>query len=201
MKLPFDSDEAKNINKNIFETIYYGSMKRTTELSIKRNDSMVKLVNLLKKCVMEDSNVINFLYNIVSNEFYSSNYLSYNYQIDILYHQLKPTSRELFDIEGTKELLSYYEKIKNRPFDSDIVIEPTTIYDLINIHTRNHNYIGSYSSFRGSPLNNGKFQFDLWNVTLSQRYDWESLRENISKYGARNSLCIAPCQPLLLLRF
>ena len=192
MKLPFDSDEAKNINKNIFETIYYGSMKRTTELSIKRNDSMVKLVNLLKKYVMEDSNVINFLYNIVSNEFYSSNYISYNYQIDILYNELKPTSRELFDIEGTKELLSYYEKIKNRPFDSDIVIEPTTIYDLINIHTRNHNYIGSYSSFGGSPLNNGKFQFDLWNVTPSQRYDWESLRENISKYGARNSLCIAP---------
>ena len=26
----------------------------------------------------------------------------------------------------------------------------------------NEKYIGSYSSFEGSPLSEGKFQFDLW---------------------------------------
>jgi ribonucleotide reductase alpha subunit len=141
---------------------------------------------------MDDNNVINWLYTVVNDEFYSPDSLSYNYEIDILYNDLKPTSRELFDIEGTAEILSYYESIKNRPFNSTLVIEPTAIYDLINIHTRNHNYIGSYSSFKDSPLNHGKFQFDLWNVTPSDRYDWNTLRETIAKYGARNSLCIAP---------
>jgi ribonucleoside-diphosphate reductase alpha subunit len=51
---------------------------------------------------------------------------------------------------------------------------------------------GAYSSFNGSPLSEGKFQFDLWNVTPSNRYDWNDLREKIKQYGARNSLCIAP---------
>ena len=51
---------------------------------------------------------------------------------------------------------------------------------------------GAYSTFNGSPLSQGKFQFDLWNVTPSNRYDWNTLRENIKQYGTRNSLCIAP---------
>ena len=51
---------------------------------------------------------------------------------------------------------------------------------------------GAYSTFKGSPLSEGKFQFDLWNITPSNRYDWNILRENIKQYGTRNSLCIAP---------
>jgi len=52
---------------------------------------------------------------------------------------------------------------------------------------------GHYESFPGSPLSQGKFQFDLWDVKpCSQRYDWEKLRQNVIKYGARNSLLLAP---------
>ncbi|TGN21078.1 ribonucleoside-diphosphate reductase subunit alpha [Leptospira idonii] len=51
---------------------------------------------------------------------------------------------------------------------------------------------GSYSSFPGSPLSQGKFQFDLWNVKPSQRWDWESLRKEVMEFGARNSLLVAP---------
>ena len=32
----------------------------------------------------------------------------------------------------------------------------------------------------------------IYGMLALQRYDWEPLRENISKYGTRNSLCIAP---------
>ena len=39
---------------------------------------------------------------------------------------------------------------------------------------------------------NGKFQFDLWKIVPSNRYDWDSLRININKYGIRNSLLLAP---------
>jgi ribonucleotide reductase alpha subunit len=51
---------------------------------------------------------------------------------------------------------------------------------------------GSYSSFKGSPLSKGLFQFDLWNVKPSDRYDWQRLRERIMMYGVRNSLLVAP---------
>ena len=52
---------------------------------------------------------------------------------------------------------------------------------------------GYYESFPGSPLSQGKFQFDLWDVKpCSDRYDWEKLRQDVVRYGARNSLLVAP---------
>ncbi len=53
-------------------------------------------------------------------------------------------------------------------------------------------YAGSYSSFVGSPLHEGIFQFDMWNVTPSDKYDWEALRASIKEHGVRNSLMVAP---------
>ena len=54
-------------------------------------------------------------------------------------------------------------------------------------------YPGAYSSFVGSPAEQGKLQFDLWNVDPgNSRYDWTKLKENIKKYGIRNSLLLAP---------
>uniref|UniRef100_A0A6C0JWH1 ribonucleoside-diphosphate reductase n=1 Tax=viral metagenome TaxID=1070528 RepID=A0A6C0JWH1_9ZZZZ len=51
---------------------------------------------------------------------------------------------------------------------------------------------GAYSSFQNSPLSKGLFQFDLWNVTPSTRYDWDTLRKEVIQYGVRNSLLVAP---------
>jgi ribonucleoside-diphosphate reductase alpha chain len=53
-------------------------------------------------------------------------------------------------------------------------------------------YLGAYSSFVGSPLHKGQFQFDLWDVKPSGKYDWDSLRVSVMNYGVRNSLLIAP---------
>ena len=53
-------------------------------------------------------------------------------------------------------------------------------------------YRGAYSSFVDSPISNGIFQFDMWNVTPSDRYDWSSLKDSIMTYGIRNSLLLAP---------
>jgi ribonucleoside-diphosphate reductase alpha chain len=54
-------------------------------------------------------------------------------------------------------------------------------------------YAGAYSTFVGSPLSEGKFQFDLWNVEPSEKMkpEWEALRSDIQKHGVRNSLLIA----------
>ena len=52
---------------------------------------------------------------------------------------------------------------------------------------------GPYSTWEGSPISKGIFQFDMWNVTPSSgRWDWESLREKVVKNGVRNSLLVAP---------
>ncbi len=52
---------------------------------------------------------------------------------------------------------------------------------------------GPYETFKGSPLSEGKFQFDLWNVKpYTNRYDWDKLRRDVMKHGARNSLLVAP---------
>jgi ribonucleoside-diphosphate reductase alpha chain len=52
---------------------------------------------------------------------------------------------------------------------------------------------GPYETFKGSPLSQGKFQFDLWGVKPeSGRWDWENLRLDVMNHGVRNSLLVAP---------
>lgn len=68
----------------------------------------------------------------------------------------------------------------------------------------------TYDGYDGSPISQGIFQFDMWQdrqvapngkggfeivsskpIELSGMWDFEALRENIKKYGVRNSLNIA----------
>ena len=52
---------------------------------------------------------------------------------------------------------------------------------------------GPYETWKGSPISQGIFQFDMWNVTpKSGRWNWEQLRKDVVKYGVRNSLLLAP---------
>lgn len=43
MDIPFHSDEAKEVNKLIFETIYHASLERSNEIAIERNEMINKL--------------------------------------------------------------------------------------------------------------------------------------------------------------
>lgn len=51
---------------------------------------------------------------------------------------------------------------------------------------------GAYETFPGSPLSKGIFQFDMWNVKPSSRWEWDVLREEVKQHGVRNSLLLAP---------
>ena len=51
---------------------------------------------------------------------------------------------------------------------------------------------GHYQTYEGSPISKGEFQFDMWGVTPSDRWDWKSLRGEVKKHGVRNSLLLAP---------
>jgi ribonucleoside-diphosphate reductase subunit M1 len=41
---------------------------------------------------------------------------------------------------------------------------------------------GPYETFHGSPISMGIFQFDMWNVTPSNKWDWNQLRQDIMTY-------------------
>jgi len=134
LKIPFDSEEAKEINNKIFETIYFGAMTESMEISKKRSELMER-IKVLRKSKKNKT--------IQNNE---------KKELRLLEKSLKPLDEEL-----------------NRD-----------------------KYLGSYSSFIGSPLSEGKFQFDLWQYDGIMNYDWSQLREDVMKYGVRNSLLLAP---------
>jgi ribonucleoside-diphosphate reductase alpha chain len=55
---------------------------------------------------------------------------------------------------------------------------------------------GHYQTYPNSPMSEGIFQYDMWNVTpLTQEdntLDWAALKEKVKKHGVRNSLLVAP---------
>ena len=51
---------------------------------------------------------------------------------------------------------------------------------------------GAYDSYEGSPISQGIMQFDMWNVTPTDRWNWTELKEKVKKHGVRNSLLVAP---------
>jgi ribonucleoside-diphosphate reductase alpha chain len=123
LRHPFESENAKQLNKDIFETIYHAAVEASMELSKKRHKIINDMKNINNKLLDEDIN----------------NYIN--------------------------------------EFERDIP---------------NPKYIGAYSSFEGSPISQGLFQFDLWNTQPSSRYDWDKLRADIKEYGVRNSLLLSP---------
>jgi len=121
MDIAFHSEEAKEINKNIFETIYHASLEKSNEISIERCKNM----------------------NSISS--------------------------------NAKELEIHINE-----------------FDYENILNRDLNLLGAYSSFEGSPASKGILQFDMWNITPSDKYDWDKLKQSIIDNGLRNSLLVAP---------
>ncbi|MBK8735452.1 MAG: ribonucleoside-diphosphate reductase subunit alpha [Saprospiraceae bacterium] len=85
------------------------------------------------------------------------------------------------------------------PFDSDAAkklnqeIFETIYYAAISESCELAKKTGAYETFPGSPMSQGIFQFDMWNVTPTpNRYDWEGLRNEVISHGIKNSLLLAP---------
>jgi len=51
---------------------------------------------------------------------------------------------------------------------------------------------GAYETFPGSPASHGILQYDMWNATPTDRWEWDVLKEEIKIHGMRNSLLLAP---------
>lgn len=84
------------------------------------------------------------------------------------------------------------------PFDSPEAVQLNkeiheTIYYASMTASKDLSIIdGPYETFAGSPVSKGIFQFDMWGVTPSKRWEWDVLKEEVKKYGVRNSLLLAP---------
>lgn len=51
---------------------------------------------------------------------------------------------------------------------------------------------GKYTTYEGSPLSQGKFQFDLWGIDRATlKRDWVTLEKHIMEHGVYNSLLLA----------
>lgn len=89
--------------------------------------------------------------------------------------------------------------LMNMPFDSQEALElnknifETMYYYAIQASMELAIKYGPYSTFNGSPMSNGIFQFDMWNVDpTNDRYNWTHLKDMVVKHGVRNSLLISP---------
>ncbi|KAK9431000.1 ribonucleotide reductase [Lipomyces doorenjongii] len=84
------------------------------------------------------------------------------------------------------------------PFDSpgakqlNIQIFETIYHGAVEASIELAKDLGHYESFPGSPASKGLLQFDLWNVTPSDLWDWDELKDSLAQYGMRNSLLVAP---------
>jgi ribonucleotide reductase alpha subunit len=165
MDLAFTSNQAKETNIKIFETIYYAALEKSMLISKERYTNMLKLDEYYKLG----------LWSFVSNEDECRDYNVHNNvkNDDVNNDVNNDVISELLNL--TKPIYAEFAKLGSA------------------YKTNGSKYLGAYSSFIGSPISQGQFQFDLWNVKpLEGRYDWTTLKNNIMEYGIRNSLLVAP---------
>lgn len=77
------------------------------------------------------------------------------------------------------------QKLNSEIFETIYYASMTASKDLAKVD-------GHYETYPGSPVSKGIFQYDMWNVTPSNRWEWDVLKEEVAKYGVRNSLLLAP---------
>ena len=147
MDIPYHSESAKEVNRDIFETIFHAALEKSCEIARDRKEAMQFLSRMRKFWGAE---------NDVSHEYRKVGHPEKNIQ---------------------EKIVEYLDTFK--PIPHEISALPD-------------NHKGAYSSFTGSPISQGIFQFDMWNVVPSERYDWETMRNNIKAHGLRNSLLVAP---------
>jgi len=154
MDIAYHSDEAKDINIKIFETIYHAALEKSNEMSKERQQGMITLQRMFQ-----------------------------SHHLDFCYPSYPHSSKANVNLQNGEH------------------INQTAAYNLMlmkykpivkEINTLPDHLLGSYSSFVGSPASKGILQFDMWNVTPSDRYDWNKLKQSIRETGLRNSLLVAP---------
>lgn len=83
------------------------------------------------------------------------------------------------------------------PFDSDEAralnkeIFETIYYGAMTASCELAKTEGAYETYQGSPVSQGIFQYDMWDVIPGPRWDWAALKAEVAQHGVRNSLLVA----------
>ena len=211
LDIPFDSDQAQEVNKKIFETIYYYSIKKSNELSKERCSDVLflqqelvfdlyRVVNgELKIDSTNKRNYIEWFHSLMEYNYYKEDLeyfslmntpLEISEKINTVYHKIKPTVTEIFGRKFCGVINNYFSEQYKKYGKNYEKYE--NIMDEYKLFLRQNSHYGAYSSFEGSPLSNGVLQFDMWEQKHEINYDWNLLKKSIMQHGARNSLCVAP---------
>jgi len=84
------------------------------------------------------------------------------------------------------------------PFESDEAmllnrqIFETIYYGALEASCELAEEFGTYETYPGCPVSQGKLQYDMWGVTPTPLHDWSIIKAKIAKHGLRNSLLLAP---------
>ena len=85
LRIPFDSEEALELNKKIFATIYYGALKASNDLAINREEKAAEFIKLYhQKEEIKEIPVV-----------YQNDFVLKDDQLNQLYHQVKPNRQDL----------------------------------------------------------------------------------------------------------
>ena len=124
-----------------------------------------------------------------------------NQIIDINYYPIEEARKSNFRHRpigiGVQGLADAFIMLR-MPFDSDEArqlnseIFETIYFAAMTASKDMAKEFGAYETYEGSPVSKGIFQYDMWNVTPSDRWDWAGLKAEVKKYGVRNSLLLAP---------
>ena len=105
LRYPFESDEAKQLNKDIFETIYHAAVEASMELAKKRRKIINDIKNINYKILDEDiKNYVNEFERDIANPKYIGAYSSFEgcpmsqglFQFD-LWEDAKPSREARYD--------------------------------------------------------------------------------------------------------
>lgn len=201
MDLPFDCEESKKINKNIFETIYHASVEKSMLLSKQRGETIMKYVksNFVESVGLDEQFPKDFIKenNIAEDDISGEKVKSNNIACGDSKNQVKSNnhvkykakSKEFVQFIFANQELNISEMMENKPH----LLSEIQQINLAEAKNLTFGHIGAYSSFEGSPASKGILQFDMWNVTPSSgMYDWAKLKADVMKHGMRNSLLVAP---------
>lgn len=212
MKIPFESDEANQLNAKIMETIYFAAVNASCDMAKQRSKHMVNFLKYHSKT------------NYTIPEVYDKNLQSYDEEYIRLYHLARPDDKSIKIYlmksnnmttkrkKNMEEFLKLNEKLgyKVQEFYDDSLCtyddEYIKLYHLakpndmdIENLKENPSCYGAYSYYHGSPMSQGLFQHNLgsgdshlWSDDEKKLFwDWNGLRERVKEHGVLNSLLVA----------
>jgi ribonucleotide reductase alpha subunit len=103
LRIPFDSEEALELNAKIMETIYLASITASNDIAQSRYEGMNKLILYFNK-----------VYEFAPPEFYESTYSIDDDELNKLYHDLQPNKYELDKLPST--ISGAYSTFEGSPF-------------------------------------------------------------------------------------